>query len=94
MTTTLTHTRPALTPVVIQINVDITAPFWLAWAVCWLGWLAVGRVGRFIRKFLYEYPRAVVVVSGRRLRRWLRGNLRLFEWTVSGLWVWPCMGVG
>lgn len=92
--TTLAHRRPALTPVIVQINIDLTAPFWALYAAVWLGWLAIASLGRFIRRFLYEYPRAVVVVSGRRLRRWLRGNLRQFEWQLSGLIWGPVMGVG
>lgn len=99
----LTHSQPAQTrPVVVQINIDVSLLFWPLYALLWLGWLTVRGVGRFIRKFLYEYPRAVIVVSGRRLRRavlnplkgWLRGSERRCAWMISGLLWGPVMGVG
>ena len=93
MTTTLTHSRPVLQPVIIQINLDITALFWPLFALCWLLWLLLGRVGRFLGR-LWEIGRAIVVVSGRRLRRWLRGNERRVEWAISGLMYGPVLGVG
>jgi len=93
MTTTLAHGAPIVRPVIIQINVDITAVFWPLFALCWLGWIAVGRVGRFLGR-LWEIGRAIVVVSGRRLRRWLRGSERRFAWQYSR-WVYgPVLGVG
>ena len=93
MTTTLAHRAPLIRPVIIQINIDITALFWPLFALCWLGWIAVGRVGRFLGR-LWEIGRAIVVVSGRRLRRWLRGNERRVEWAISGLMYGPVLGVG
>jgi hypothetical protein len=79
----LTHRAPVVRPVIIQVNIDITALFWPLFAAVWLGWLAMRRVVRLGRR-LYEIIRAVAVVSGRRLRRWLRGNERRFEWAFSG----------
>ena len=91
--TTLTHTRPALQPVIVQINVDISLVFWPLFALAWLGWRGLARLGRIARR-VYEIIRAVIVVSGRRFIRRLKGNLRLLEWQLSGLLYGPVMGVG
>jgi hypothetical protein len=105
MITTLAHRAPVgcpepvegrsrrVRPVIVQINIDISMLFWPLYALLWLGWLALVNAGRFIRR-LWEIVRAVVVVSGRRLGRWLRGNLRRLEWAISGLLWGPVLGVG
>jgi hypothetical protein len=90
---TLTHSRPLTRPVIIQINLDVSLLFWPLYALLWLGWLALRSVGRTIRR-MYEIARAVVVVIGRRFRRWLRGNQQRIEWVISGLVYGPVMGVG
>ena len=93
MIVALAHRAPIVRPVIIQINVDISLLFWPLFALCWLLWLFLRRVGRFLGR-LWEIGRANVVVSGRRLRRWLRGNERRFAWQYSR-WVYgPVLGVG
>jgi hypothetical protein len=98
---TLTHrvsasplgTHSVLKPVIIQINIDVSLLFWPLYALLWLSWLALVGVGRTIRR-IGEIIRAVVVVAGRRFRRWLRGNQQRIEWYFSGLIWGPVMGVG
>jgi hypothetical protein len=98
---TLTHrvsaspleTHSVLRPVIVQINLDVSLLFWPLYALLWLGWLALRSVGRTIRR-LYEIARAIIVVSGRRVRRWLRRNEQRIEWVFSGLVYGPMMGVG
>ena len=93
MTTTLAHRAPATRPVIVQINVDISPLFWPLYALLWLGWLGLARLGGIARR-AYEIVRAVIVVSGRPFRRWLRQTERRIEWAFSGLVYGPCLGVG
>jgi hypothetical protein len=91
--TTLAHSRPALTPVIVQVNLDISALFWPLFALCWLGWLAFQGLQRALSR-LWELGRAIAVVSARRIRRWLRGNQQRFAWQLSGLMWGPVLGCG
>ena len=98
LTTTLTHRAPAaplVRPLVVrmEINIDFSLLFWPLYALLWLGWLGLGRAGKWTRR-LYEIARAVIVVSGRRFRRWLRQTERRVMWGFSGLVYGPCLGVG
>jgi hypothetical protein len=90
---TLTHSRPLTRPVIIQINLDVSLLFWPLYALLWLSWLALVGVGRTIRR-IYEIARAVVVVAGRRLKRWLQGSEQRCAWVFSGLVYGPVVGVG
>jgi hypothetical protein len=90
---TLTHSRPLTRPVIIQINLDVSLLFWPLYALLWLSWLALRSVGRTIRR-MYEIARAIIVVSGRRFKRWLRGSEQRIEWYFSGLIWGPVIGVG
>lgn len=73
---------PLSRPVVISVTINIHLDwlFWLVFAAAWLLWLTVGRVGRFLRRYTIEYPRAIVVVAWRRLWRAIRRSEQRFVW--------------
>lgn len=87
---------PLSRPVVISVTVNIHLDrlFWLMFAAAWLLWLTVGRVGRFLRRYTIEYPRAIVVVAWRRLVRAARRFEQRFTLGFSNLAYGPVIGVG
>lgn len=86
MTTTLAHRRPVVQPVIVQVNIDISLLFWPLFALAWLGWLGLGRLGRWLRG-CGNWWVAAGVVARRRFRRWVR------SWKI-GLIYSPVLGMG
>jgi hypothetical protein len=71
MTTTLSH-RAQLAPVIVSVTIrlDIGLLFWPVFALAWLIWLNVGKLGRWLRG-CREWWSAAGRVAKRRWQRWV-----------------------
>lgn len=85
--TALTH-RSQFRPVVVSVTVrlDISLIFWPLFALAWLGWLSLGRLGRWVGRCAGWWS-AAGTVAKRRFRRWVNG------WKI-GLIYSPVYGIG
>jgi hypothetical protein len=69
--TALAH-RTQLAPVVVSVTIrlDIGPLFWPLFALVWLAWLGVARLGKWLTG-CREWWTAAGVVAKRRFRRWV-----------------------
>lgn len=99
-TRTLTHTTPTprgRRPVVVSVTIrlDIGLLFWPLFAVAWLAWLGVARLGRWLRN-CREWWEAAGAVAKRRWKRWLdswKADLGLMGLAVRDLMRWNYVAV-